>query len=389
MAFSTYYDSADTGLGGFANTAGALITFLDKVLINGYNSQSGLALSRSGATVTVTQTAHGYRELQMITIAGASISDYNGMFQVDVGSVTANTFTFQIATTPSTPPTGTITAIATPLGWTKPFSGTNLAAYRQPAGSGFYLQVDDTGTTSARGIGYESMTGISLGSLPFPTTALLSGGIWFPKSNGVARRVICWGNQKTFYIFTDYTGDSSSGNMFSFGDFTSYRTGDAFNCQIGGNQSSATSGEFWQVAHQGYDWTLSQMARYFGGQYLARSFTQLPGSVPGQRGIDMRFISTGASPSNGMLISIGGNYNGLAYPSPVDGGLWTSPVRVIEPYNYTVRGYLNGVVAPCHSRPLVNYTIYDGAGSLAGKKLLYIHLGALGSLLAEVSNTWA
>ena len=52
----------------------------------------------------------------------------------------------------------------TGAGWTKAFSGTNLAAYRQGAGSMCYLRVDDgTGSFKVKMRGYESMTDIDTG----------------------------------------------------------------------------------------------------------------------------------------------------------------------------------------------------------------------------------
>lgn len=67
-------------------------------------------LTRSSQTVTVTTaTAHGYADADFVTIAGATQTEYNGEFQIDVTG--ANTFTYSILSgTPATPATGTITA---------------------------------------------------------------------------------------------------------------------------------------------------------------------------------------------------------------------------------------------------------------------------------------
>lgn len=76
------------------------------------------SLTRSSTTVTVTSTAHGYTTGDKITILGASPLAYNGEWTVTVTG--ANTFTYEITGTPTTPATGTITA-NTPL----PFTWTN------------------------------------------------------------------------------------------------------------------------------------------------------------------------------------------------------------------------------------------------------------------------
>lgn len=77
------------------------------------DSQSSVSVSSitsSGTTATVTTTAnHGWSDGDFVTIAGANETAYNGQFQITV--VTATTFTYTCASTPSaTPATGTITA---------------------------------------------------------------------------------------------------------------------------------------------------------------------------------------------------------------------------------------------------------------------------------------
>lgn len=65
-------------------------------------------LTRSGSTVTATTASeHGLASGVTATIAGADQTDYNGDFVITVISETE--FTYQIATTPATPATGTIT----------------------------------------------------------------------------------------------------------------------------------------------------------------------------------------------------------------------------------------------------------------------------------------
>src|SRR5574337_1914064 len=61
-----------------------------------------------------------------------------------------------------------------PAGWAKPYSGTNLAAYRAATGNRFYFRVDDSGTVEARISGYETMSDVNTGTGQFPTTAQIS-----------------------------------------------------------------------------------------------------------------------------------------------------------------------------------------------------------------------
>lgn len=72
------------------------------------NIQNITSLVRSGTTVTATTASdHNLGSGLSVGIAGAVETDYNGTFEIDVTGL--NTFTYQIATTPTSPATGTIT----------------------------------------------------------------------------------------------------------------------------------------------------------------------------------------------------------------------------------------------------------------------------------------
>lgn len=66
-------------------------------------------ITRSSTTATATTASnHGYISGDIITVAGASQTDYNGDFTIVVTGLT--TFTYTVANSPTTPATGTITA---------------------------------------------------------------------------------------------------------------------------------------------------------------------------------------------------------------------------------------------------------------------------------------
>jgi len=73
-------------------------------------AQAIASITRSSATATVTTSAsHGYSTDDWITIAGASPTGYNGVFQIT--KTAATTFTYGLGSlTPSTPSSGTRTA---------------------------------------------------------------------------------------------------------------------------------------------------------------------------------------------------------------------------------------------------------------------------------------
>ncbi|CAB4172430.1 hypothetical protein UFOVP935_12 [uncultured Caudovirales phage] len=71
-------------------------------------SPKSCTLSQSGGVATASCTAHGYADGSAVTIAGADQSGYNGLKQIR--AISANTFSFSVATGTVTPATGTITA---------------------------------------------------------------------------------------------------------------------------------------------------------------------------------------------------------------------------------------------------------------------------------------
>lgn len=66
------------------------------------------SISRSGSTATVSHTAHGIPDGTDVVIRGAVEDEYNGQFTIT--STGANSYTYTVSGTPSTPATGTITS---------------------------------------------------------------------------------------------------------------------------------------------------------------------------------------------------------------------------------------------------------------------------------------
>jgi len=131
-----FYVHTNTGAPELNNQFGCMLNVLDACLINGFGSQTVSTLTASGTTVTATfGAAHNFKQYQVIEIAGANQTEYNGQHRI-LTVPNANTITFQLAAAPSvTTATGTITASLPPLGWEKPFSSSNpsgggKAAYR-------------------------------------------------------------------------------------------------------------------------------------------------------------------------------------------------------------------------------------------------------------------
>ena len=95
--------------------------------------QVGVGLSRSGAVVTVTHTAHGLATNDWVVIQGATEGDYNGAWQITYGGV--DSYTFGIGTkTPSSPATGSPISTFAPIHNTTNSSG-NVSDTRVYSGS--------------------------------------------------------------------------------------------------------------------------------------------------------------------------------------------------------------------------------------------------------------
>lgn len=126
-----FYVHTNTNAPQLQNAYGCMIDVLDACLINGFGSQSVATLTASGTRVTATfGSAHNYLQYQVIKIAGATQTEFNGEHRI-LTVPNANTITFELNAVPSvTTATGTITSSLPSLGWLKPFSGTGKAAYR-------------------------------------------------------------------------------------------------------------------------------------------------------------------------------------------------------------------------------------------------------------------
>src|SRR5574337_1832659 len=205
-----YFHSAMTGAPSLAGQAGTLIAVLDACLVNGFGAGTVDAVVISGGVATVTRSAgHSFEVGTVALISGATVSGGSINGRQRVLAVTSSTWTFDATGLADQSATGTITAKLAPAGWTKPFSGTNLAAYKgDVTGTGCLLRVDDTGGTVGRVVGYESMTDVNTGSGPFPTSTQISGGGSLGKSStadATARPWMIFADDRTFYICVNWS----------------------------------------------------------------------------------------------------------------------------------------------------------------------------------------
>lgn len=261
-------------------------------------------------------------------------------------------------------------------GWTKPFSGTNLAVYQMPAGStGRFLRVDDSSGTNARLRLYESMTDVNTGVGPCPTEAQVSGGLYLYKSSlasSVARPWTFAGFGAIFHFFPLSAGTANDAGGYTCGDIKPYRSGDQYHTLMIGNIALNAV-----ASNNGMTRIELTMANTVPGHFLLRPYLQIGSSTPASKGPESVAIAN-------YLAGI------MPFPCPIDGGIHIKPISIIEP-NVGRRGSLPGLWAFEH--PVASLTHLDTFSGtpgteLAGKSFEYHRIGGAYVVCIEVSDTW-
>lgn len=384
-----HFHSAMTGAPVLSGTAGALIAVLDACLVNGFGTTSVTSLTvASGVATANFASGHPFMVDAIALFSGATPAALNG--EKRILSTTTNTVTFDATGVADGAATGTISAKLAAAGWGKTYAGTNLAVYRSDdvTGTRLYLRVDDTGATNARVVGYEGMTDVNTGTGPFPTSTQLTGGGYWPKAsaaNATGRSWTVIADGKTFFlhISTQTTTPGVAGCVWGFGDFTSYKSGDAYACTLQAAASDLSTSTAAASAAAEYG-----QVGGGSGVYLPRSFTALGGSVAALHAVESYWGTTGV---------LGAVAQGLApaYPNGPNNGLLLSRKLVLEP-GVALRGVQRGLLTPaqnCHAvfgwRDKV-----AGQGDYAGRTLLAVKAGApagtvsAGLVFFDITGPW-
>jgi hypothetical protein len=277
-------------------------------------------------------------------------------------------------------------------GWSRPYTGTNLAVFQQGAGgNGRYLRVFDGGTqgdAQGRAVklrAYNAMTAVSTGTNPFPTTGQKSGNgmnyLYRHSSHPGTPIWTVYASSSWFWIITSTYYDGSTPNyhwsMMGFGTFNSEKAGDTFNQALIASNSD-------DGGWPGYtNIPMAASSMYDKGIFVERSDTGAGGSQFGD------LVSYGTT---GWLGT--GNSTTFPYPNRVKSALLQEkPQLWCDNYH---RGYLPGLWASLHIPADLggDGTTWSGTtGLLAGKSFrLY---GALDPFytggaypIIETSNTW-
>ena len=317
-----------------------------------------------------------WRDGQILAVSGANESDYN--ITARCTYVDANNVSIQVANSPATPATGTITCKVAGAGWSIAYTGTNIRSYRQPSNSTqLYLGVDDTGTTNARFRGFETMTaaGVATGSGTnlFPTEVQVSGGLYYYKSNSAnttARDWIAIVNDGFVLLFGGGGGGSAADyqGQLAFGDAVPNDASDVWPVVCYGAQVANQTAPYQFTASGLYPNNTTAI----DGCYIVRSKSGAAGAVKAWNYAEW-------SVANGTSAYPPGVYGWMTYPAPNLGGLAMTPFEVVEASAYTSgpRLTIPGLWAPSSlDQFLTHKDTFSGAAgsSLAGKKFIIIKM---------------
>ena len=390
MTSVKHFHSAMGGAPVLSGTAGSLIQVLDACLVDGFDLKSVDSIVISGGVATATvSSGHSYFPLQILDIVVNSLPALSG--QKRVISNTATQFTFDATGFPDQTITGTITAKRAPAGWQKVFSGTNLAVYRSQdvTSTRMYLRVDDTGTQTARVVGYESMSDVNTGLFPFPTSTQISGGGYWPKASTAGSAPRVWtivADSKTFY-YHQHSATSNpgiAGHVYGFGDIESYKSGDTYGCFLQAPNSDTSNSS--TANSQTVDYI--GPSNGYGGIYMPRSFTGI-GSGPDIRHASESLATTNGAPGTALSVYLAN------YPNGPNNGIFFTRKVVME-NAFCLRGRMRGALFPvqnCHYG--FNWRdVIDGQGEYAGRKLYAIKCGGTtssgsnGVMFFDITGPW-
>lgn len=375
------FTSAMTGAPVLSGTAGALIAVLDATLVNGFGIAAPSSVVVTGGIATATYGAgHSFEVGSVALFAGATPAGLNGEKRILTKSATA--VTFDATGISNQTATGSISSKVAPAGWTKLYSGTNLAAYKMGgvAGTGGILRVDDTGTTNARVVGYMTMSDINTGTKPFPASTQVSGGMYWGKSSTASAVARNWA------IFSDdcgvYVGMAAGASFpsnyaaYYFGDLLANRSPDPMACELTGNPVDLTASSSAVEGCVGYSSSVTVAG------YVPQNSYSIGSAKPSFRfSLGTLAAYSGASTTYGT------------FPNLADNGLLIEKVQAFDSAGF--RGTFPGVYH-CTQAVQSSFLPLDtqaGSGAFAGKILTALTPGptssaATGVVFFDAASDW-
>lgn len=383
-----FFQSNQTGAPQLSGQPGTLTAVLNACLVTGFNLRTLTTLTREGTVATATSdTGHGFREHDLVQIAGATDPAYNGLQRIR--QVTTNSFQFDIQGNPTTPATGSLTAKLAPMGWESPFVGENKVVYRakEPTSNRLFLRIDETPLTGNADYGrgprtaavqmWEQLNDLENG------TGMCS--TWWRKAqnaSAIERPWVLVGDQCRFWLLVNWS-EAYAGRYipYFFGDIASFKAGDAYGALLGG---------YVDLNYNGHDPAVYEYVDYIHtvgtpvgntGLWLARGYPQLGGPI------NAHFVS-GLGAQGGTAMGL----TSLPYPNAADNGIYVMPVLIQEKTGPTLRGRLPGLLSPLQAVPAPEPTLYEGFvidGTV--RKLLVVttcHGNGNGRVALDLTGPW-
>jgi hypothetical protein len=348
------------------------------------------SITQSSGTATVTTaTSHGLATGDTVLIAGATEVDYNGEFLITF--VSSTSFTYIVANSPTSPATGTITSKRAPAGFTKIYTATGKGVYRTNnlTGSRPYVRiVDNAATTQREGLltCYMSMSDIDTGTDIFPTAAQYASGFIIMKSDALntsARNWLIITDGKTVYGFTYFNGAAieSPGlykNAFAFGEYLSYKPGDAYSAFCTGSSISGQSSttQYCGLFNSANSVTAGTPGTTTPLLATARDYSGISGSKIAQ------VFASGLSTSLGFTSYVN-------FPNAPDNGFYMVPAFLTQAN--IIRGRLPGFFEGMHGPALPNATLIENIVGYTGRRFLFMR-GQTGSgecsCVIDITGPW-
>lgn len=384
-----YFHSGMTGAPALSGQAGKLLDVLDACLVNGFGSGTVDSVVIAGGIATVTRSGgHPFEVDTIALIAGATVTGGSINGEKRVLSAAGTTYTFDATGIADQTATGTITHKLASLDWAKPFSGTNLAAYKpnDVAATGCLLRVDDTGTNNARVVGYESMSGdINGGVGPFPTAAQVSGGGYWGKSLTADATTRAWalvGDSRGFFLYVGYNTVSGYAVTHGFGDLAPTKPLDPYGCCLTAASASYTGSTGASLADCAQIDPTS-----FALCWIARGVSGLGTSSQAKR-VAQSFGANAVSQLSGA------NSGAPAFPNAANNALYVVPIGLTDGSagGAVYRGVVPGLMfAPMYIGSIITHlSKIGGVTGLTGRKLLALQYPAAGAVaFVDITGPWA
>lgn len=381
-----FFHSGLPGHPVLSGQAGSFIALLDACLVSGFGLGTLDSLVVADNVATATRAAgHSFEPGSVVLISGATPAALNG--EQKVLATTTNSYTFATSGIADQSASGTITHKLAAAGWSNsavPGGTSTLKAYQptDPAATACLLRVDDSAAQMMRLTGYETMTDVSTGTNPFPSSGQVNGGAYWVKSgtaDATERQWALAADGRGFLFWVAYGPSNGQSVVQVFGDFASLKSPDAYACYLSGGVST-----YHASLGSGYDFAYSHSGSNIYGGWTVRGVSGLGSSQPMSRGACAPLGGTGwhSGYTTPLL---------MAFPNPADNGLYLTPMCLGELAPTQVfRGTFPGFYCAPQSIGSAVFALREsvtGVTGLAGKTLKALP-GNYGVSFVDVTGPW-